>query len=178
MSFDSDFAWQRTFLPEIKRVCANYLIGEAPVEEDMRRNTDLGSLSPTCLVLRLDPVRVACRIRRNKYAHSPYLDQFTIRSGRPRDVQTEHAKVLSGWGDYIFYGFADPADDSLAAWVLGDLSEFRLWHHRRLATGRKPWVEEKTNGDGSSSFMAFRIDDLPADFVLARKQIDLVTKAG
>lgn len=39
--FDHDFDWQRGLLPAVKRVLANYLISEAPAEEDKRHNTDL-----------------------------------------------------------------------------------------------------------------------------------------
>lgn len=159
MPFDRDFDWQRALIPAIKRVCANYLIGEAPIQEDMERNTDL-------IVLRLDPVRVACRLRRYDYL-GRYPDEFTIRAGRPSGVQTELQKVLSGWGDYIFYGFATADGAALAAWLLGDLSVFRLWHHRQLLDGKRPW-KTQSNGDGSSTFCAYRITDLPPEFVVSR----------
>lgn len=165
MSFDHDFSWQRSLIPEIKRICANYLIGEAPMEEDIQRNTDL-------IVLRLEPVRVACRLRRHKYARGQYLDEFTVRSGRPRSPHLiEHAKIISGWGDYFFYGFASDDEASLAAWFLGDLNVFRLWHGQQLALGRQPWCDERTNGDNSSTFKAFCIDHLPPDFVVARQRL-------
>lgn len=96
MQFDDDFDWQRGFIPEIKRVCANYLIGEAPTEEDMQHNTDM-------IVLRLEPVRVACRVRRSVGKNgvdylARYPDEFTIRYVRPSGVDTEMQKMLSGWG--------------------------------------------------------------------------------
>lgn len=161
MSFDRDFDWQRGLIPEIKRILANYLIAEAPAAEDMQRNTDL-------IVLKLDTVRVACRLRRYKYLAS-YGDQFTIRTSRPSGAQTELSKMLSGWGDYIFYGFATPDGTALDAWLLGDLSVFRLWHHRELWAGGRPG-EERSNGDGSSDFRAYRIDALPSNFVVSRKR--------
>lgn len=157
--FDRDFDWQRGLIPEIKRVLANYLIAEAPAEEDMRHNTDL-------IVLKLDAIRVACRLRRYQYA-SRYGDQFTIRAGRPSGADTELAKVLSGWGDYVFYGFAAEDERALFAWVLGDLSVFRLWHQRETWNGHKPG-EGRENGDGSSTFRAYNIGDLPSRFVVAR----------
>lgn len=161
MSFDRDFDWQRGLIAEIKRVLANYLIVEAPADEDRQRNTDL-------IVLRLDTVRVACRLRRHEYL-ARYGDQFTIRTGRPSGAETELAKMLSGWGDYIFYGFASPDAADLAAWVLGDLNVFRLWHHRQLWSGHRPG-EARKNGDGSSDFAAYRLADMPDGFVVARKQ--------
>lgn len=161
MSFDRDFDWQRGLIPEIKRVLANYLIVEAPASEDKQRNTDL-------IVLRLDTVRVACRLRRYEYL-TRYGDQFTVRTSRPNGTQTELAKMLSGWGDYLFYGFASADGISLEAWLLGDLNTFRLWHHRELWAGRRPG-EPRHNGDGSSDFAAYRVEDLPPEFVVARKQ--------
>lgn len=159
MSFESDFSWQRKFIPEIKRVLGEHLIGEAPAEEDMEHNTDL-------VVLRLEAVRVACRIRRNDKI-AKYGSQFTIRTSRPSGRQTELAKVLSGWGDYIFYGFGSATDDFLCRWLLGDLKVFRLWHANELArTKQKPGIA-KSNHDGSSDFAAYEIANLPADFMVA-----------
>lgn len=161
-SFEDDFDWQRALLPHVKRILANYLIVEAPVEEDLQRNTDL-------IVLRLDTIRVACRLRSHRYLNN-YADEFTIRASRPSGAQTELAKVLSGWGDYIFYGFPNPDGDSLAAWVLGDLSVFRLWHHRQLLKSgpQEAPGSRHANPDGSSTFRAYRIDDLPDEFVRGR----------
>jgi hypothetical protein len=158
-AYERDFDWQRGLIPEIKRILANYLIAEAPAAEDMQHNTDL-------IVLRLDTVRVACRIRRYEYL-ATYGDQFTIRASRPSGADTELAKVLSGWGDYLFYGFASADAAEFAAWMLGDLSTFRLWHHRQLYKRRDPG-EVRRNGDGSSNFVAYRIDDLPDEFVVSR----------
>ncbi|WP_239404667.1 hypothetical protein [Frankia sp. Cj3] len=159
MAYDGDFDWQRGLIPQIKQILADYLIGEANDEEDRLRNTDL-------IVLRLRTIRVACRLRRHQYlAH--YGDQFTIRADRPSGVQTELQKVISGWGEYIFYGFASPDGGSLTSYVLGDLNVFRLWHSQQLAMKRTPWIA-KGNHDGSSTFHAYRINDLPGSFVVAR----------
>lgn len=165
MPFDHDYDWQRKFIPEIKRVCVDLLVGEAPIEEDMRRNTDM-------IVLRLEPVRVACRVRRSigengvNYLQK-YPDDFTIRAERPSGVQTELQKVLSGWGDYMFYGFAAADSTSLAAWMLGDLSVFRLWHHHELALGHQP-SRMLPNRDGTK-FCAYNIKDLPDKFIVDQR---------
>jgi hypothetical protein len=170
VGFDSDFDWQRGLIPEMKRVCANYLIGEAPAEEDQQHNTDL-------IVLKLDPVRVACRLRRNSYLER-WPDEFTIRAGRPSGALTELQKILSGWGDYIFYGFASADETRLAAWMLGDLKMFRLWHSQQLlAIGKPPGVGQR-NGDGSSTFRAYRIGELPERFVIARRTIAARSEAA
>lgn len=161
--FDADFDWQRALLPEVKVACATHLICEAPPEEDMRHNTDL-------IVLKMDTVRIAVRLRRYHYLHQKnYANEFTIRAGRPSGVDTELAKVISGWGDYNFYGFANQTNTGLAAWVLGDLKVFRRWFtHQLVKNGGKIPGVSKPNADGSSEFYAFTISDLPADFVVAR----------
>lgn len=158
-----DFDWQRGLVPAIKQILANYLIVEAPFEDDARRNTDL-------IVLKAEVTRVACRIRRDTYA-GQYSDEFTIRSRRPNGTETELQKMLAGWGDFIFYGFANEAGTELTAWVLGDLKVFRRWHSNtlfRLPPGHAPGTE-KPNHDGSSCFRVYRIPDLPEAFVVARK---------
>lgn len=161
-TWQRDKIWANRFLVELKRICGEFLIGEAPQEEDAQRNTDL-------IVLRLEPVRVACRVRHYEYV-ARYSNEFTIRSDRPNGVKTELAKVIEGFGDYILYGFATADEAQLYAWVLGDLRVFRLWFNRQLITrhGQMPGME-LPNRDGSSLFRAFRISDLPSDFVIARK---------
>jgi hypothetical protein len=158
-----DFDWQRKFMDPIKRTLANYLITEAPLEEDARHNTDL-------LVLKAEAVRIACRVRRHKYVG--YADEFTVRSGRPNGTETELQKLISGWGDFIFYGIADTEESGLCAWVFGDLKQFRLWHSQYLFDHRRAPGSHRNNHDGSSSFRAYKIEDLPVDFIVARKRYE------
>jgi len=161
LDIQTDFDWQRQFMPEIKRILGECLITEAPPEEDMRRNTDF-------IVLKLDSVRVACRIRRNKHL-ARYGHQFTIRASRPSGIETELQKVIRGWGDYLFYGFADADDLRLAKWILGDLAEFRLWYARRLSVLPKGQMPGQLvpNPDGSSTGRAYDVAALPSAFLLA-----------
>lgn len=161
--WQKDKRWSDRFIPEIKSILGVHLIGEPPVEEDAHRNTDL-------MVLKLDAVRVGCRVRKNNYL-ADYPDEFTIRSGRPSGVKTELTKIIEGWGDYFFYGFCDEDEHRLAAWFLGDLKVFRLWFAQQLArlpAGNLPGIE-KPNQDESSRFRAFNIASLPAEFVVARR---------
>lgn len=162
-TWKADKRWSDRFLPNIKRLLGEYLITEPPAEEDAERNTDL-------IVLNMSGVRVGCRIRRNSYLER-YGDEFTIRSGRPSGVKTELTKVIEGWGDYFFYGFSNQDENDLSAWFIGDLKVFRLWFNRRLVelSGKIPG-NGKSNGDGSSDFITFKIDELPQEFVIARKR--------
>ena len=158
-----DKRWSDRFLPEIKSVLGTHLIAEPPVEEDAKRNTDL-------MVLKMDAVRVGCRVRKNKYLNR-FGNEFTIRSGRPSGSKTELTKIIEGWGDYFFYGFCDETETYLAQWVLGDLKAFRIWHSRYMYNhkGKMPG-SENPNEDKSSHFRAFQMDDIP-DFVIASKRL-------
>lgn len=145
-------------MTEIKRCLGEHLIAEPPLEEDQQHNTDL-------MVLRMDTIRVGCRIRKNYY-YERYPDDFTIRADRPSGQQTELAKIITGWGQYLFYGFADEQEKQLVAWRLIDLNAFRLWWTTQLINnqGQMPG-KEKPNTDGSSSFRAFNVRTMPPAIV-------------
>ena len=162
-----DKRWSDKFLPEIKSVLGTYLIAEPPMEEDAERNTDL-------MVLRLDAVRIGCRIRKHQYL-AQYSDEFTIRAGRPSGAKVELTKIIEGWGDYFFYGFCNKDESGLEAWALCDLNVFRRWYMAQLyrsAAGYKPGMG-KDNHDGSSSFAAFSFEQMPSGFVVARQESSL-----
>jgi len=151
-------AWSDRFLPEIKRHLGEFLIGEPKdFEEDKEHNTDL-------TVLELRAVRIACRVRRDKYREK-YGDEFTVRSEVRSGNKTELAKIIEGWGNYIFYGFAD--GQYLTQWFIGDLNAFRLWFTSELARnkGVLPGIPQ-TNFDGSSDFRAFKKNRIP-NFIIA-----------
>lgn len=153
-----DFDWGRGHIPAIKMLLGLHLISEADPVEDKKHATDL-------IVLTLNTVRVAARVRRDVYARR-YGDEFTIRSHRDTGATTELAKILDGWGDYFVYGFGDGS--RLTAWLLGDLRVFRHYCESHQAkTGTLPGCEIP-NGDGTY-FRAFRIEDIPEGFIVARK---------
>jgi len=160
-NWKDDKRWSDIFLVEIKRVLGEYLISAAPIEEDAERNTDL-------IVLKLDAVRIGCRIRRFEY-YQRYPNEFTIRSGRPSGVKTELTKIIEGWGDYFFYGFSNEEESNLIAWSLCDLKVFRLWFNREICVnkGKYPGAS-KTNNDNSSNFLAFTFSNLPKEFLIAQ----------
>lgn len=148
------------YLPEIKQILGLHLIGAAPVEDDQERNTDL-------IVLKLDAVRIGCRVRNAERYLSKYGYEFTVRAGRPNGTKTELTKIIEGWGDYFFYGFGSE-DGHLVRWMLGDLRLFRWWHSDclRRNRGQVPGKHQR-NGDGSSDFRAYEIASLPPQFVVA-----------
>lgn len=152
--FERDFDRQQRLLPEVRQLLAQRLVFQSPFEEDAKHNTDF-------IVLASDDLRVSCRLRGYEYLRS-YGDEFTIRSRRRSGVETELDKIVAGWGDYMFYGFADLGWDHLAAWTLCDLGAFREWY------GEQPPRLERWNADGGSSFMVFRWDELPRQCVVAQ----------
>lgn len=163
-----DKKWSDIFIPGIKRVLGEYLIGEPPIEEDQERNTDL-------MVLKMDSVRIGCRIRRNQYI-SQYSDEFTIRAGRPSGIKTELTKIVEGWGDYFFYGFSNKNETDLEMWRLCDLKVFRLWFNQEILRRQQMPGIQKPNFDNSSNFIAFNFNDLPNDFVVG--SYGITTKAA
>jgi hypothetical protein len=150
--------WSDRFLPEIKRILGEHLIAEPPVEEDAQRNTDL-------IAMRLEAIRIACRIRRHKYL-AQYGSQFTFRSGVPSGVKTELTKIIEGWGDYFFYGFSNKTETALEQWILCDLKAFRVYFTRELVRrkGVMPGIPQSNKGD--SNFMVFDYRVIPG-FVIA-----------
>ena len=161
MSFETDKKWSDQYLTEIKSILGVHLIGPAPEEEDRHHNTDL-------IVLKMEAVRIGCRIRRAEDYLNRYKNEFTLRSKRPNG-ETELSKILAGWGNYFFYGFAFSEESRLCRWTLADLNIFRGWFVRQ--TIRKKGVPpgiEKPNKDGSSVFRVFRWDELPAGFIKAK----------
>lgn len=162
-AWQKDKAWSDVCLQQIKQICGMHLIGEPPAEEDRERNTDL-------IVLRMDPVRIACRIRNHDEYYKKYGHQFTIRTARPSGNKTELAKIIEGWGDYLFYGFRD-SSGQLTAWTLANLNSFRIWHMTRVVKdgGKLPGHENK-NKDGSSNFRAYSWQELPSGFQVASQR--------
>lgn len=165
IGWKEDKRWSDRFIPEITSILGQALIGPAPVEEDVHRNTDL-------MVLKMDNVRIGCRVRRNEYLR--YKDEFTIRIDRPSGNKTEFAKIIEGYGDYFFYGICDEYETNLECYALCDLSVFRIECFKKCyksATGcwgQMPWKEIKQNHDHSADFAVFGYDDFPEEFVVTK----------
>lgn len=154
------------FIPHMKEILGGFLIHTAPFEEDALRNSDL-------VVFKMDSVRIACRYRRHKW-FGLYPNQITIRSRRParangEEKETELSKIVSGWGDFMLYGFAhdEPSSGRLCAWRIIDLTAFRGWFTRqlyRLPAGVSPGIQ-RSNTDKSSDFTAFDVSMFPPGVV-------------
>lgn len=144
------------YMPAVKSILGQHLIGEPAVEEDQQRNTDL-------IVLKMEAVRIGVRLRTPEfYDRNGYASEFTIRASRPSGQKTELAKIIEGWGDYFFYGHQNSNDFTLRAWALCDLNVFRLWFARHITAnqGNVPGLL-KPNADNSSKFRIFKFSDIP-----------------
>jgi len=136
-------------LSQIRMLLGDALIRESPPTEDMERNTDL-------MVLTAHDKRIACRVRTWRYFES-YRGQFTLRCRSRYGLRTEIDKVMDGWGDYMFYGFEDYYERSIAAAVVLDLGVFR---------STKTCGEYRKNTD-TTGFLAYCITDFPQRLVVA-----------
>lgn len=168
--------WADKLLPQAIGICSevfreitgsNVTVKIASEEMDYKEATDL-------VVLKIGSIlRVACRIR-SFSAYASFPDQFTIRSGLPSGGLTEMHKIVDGgWGDYLFYGFANATKTKIISWFIGNLDIFR-WQYRHarkvMAQGfnlkRIRWIE-KTNEEDQIKFCAFYLTDFPPEFVVA-----------
>jgi len=160
MSYAENREWSDQYLPSVRGLVGPLLLVPAPVERDVSEATDL-------IVLRARDMTIAVRLRRPGYA-GRYPGQFTIRAKLPSGTKTELAKIVEGWGDWLFYGHAD-GHIGISEWVLIDL------HHLRAAWIRKPSLlhtpddaasGKRSNADGTV-FMWFNANLLPANVVVA-----------
>ena len=159
--WNHDKDWSDKYLTSVKEILGRLLIGPAPIEDDQKRNTDL-------IVLKMDAVRIGCRIRRLHH-YARYGEQFTVRSERPSGTKTELAKIIEGWGDYLFYAFAAHEGPILHAWTLIDLRAFRLWLSRQLVRNKGVLPGALIpNADGSSEFRAFHLSDVDPSVIKER----------
>jgi len=144
-----DFAFSDVMMPHVIRAIATELQTDAPSIEDKRRATDL--------IVRAGSWRVAVRVRR--YNCLRWQDEFTIRT-YSRGHRTEVHKLLDGWGDYMFYGFANKHATGLHSYRMGDLRVLNEWLPWAAAFGLLEGAREKDNGDGTR-FVPIKWDEVP-----------------
>jgi hypothetical protein len=159
-SFAKDKSRVDRFEPQIKAILGEHLIATADFERDTKQATDL-------LVLRLEPVSIACRVRTWGYTAN-YGEEFTIRASRPSGARTELRKIYEGWCQYGFYGFADPDDREVVWWSLYDLDAFRDQLKAKPDKGL-PFIQAhlQSNDDGSSRFAGFPWSEFNPDLRMA-----------
>lgn len=119
MGYREDRARAEALMPAMREI----LLPAATDYEDQHEATDIIDV--------ISGHRIAVRSRGAEYAER-YPYEFTIRASRPNGQKTELAKILEGYGDLMFYFFADEQAKTIIRWHLIDLHVFR-----RLATPTK-----------------------------------------
>lgn len=163
--FNGDKSFSDRLIPEIQNVLGKVFFRVAPIEEDMKRNTDL-------IVFHSGNFRISARVRRYNY-FLKYPNDFTVRSTRKSGAKTEIDKIMYGWGDYFFYGFADKDNKHLHAYGIGSLKVFRrvFWdffrEHRKFL-GKEEYVEKN-----SCYFRAFKWELFPKEILIASHNLEI-----
>jgi len=150
MTYETQIRLERKFANQIKAVIGMTFIGQDPVA-DKEQATDF-------LVLDLNPIKVACRLRTYRY-YEGFKDEFTIRSSLPTGNDTELQKIRKGFCDYMFYGFVDPEEKKIIKYTIIDLDVFRDQEQGMM-------FEHCTNGGMDSDFIACRYSQFPANLVV------------
>ena len=150
--YRSDRVWSDQFIPQIKQIVGPLLLDTAPLDVDAREATDL-------LVFSARDMRIAARVRRSGFADR-YPFEFTIRAHRDSGATTELAKIVDGWGDWLFYGH-DSGNGAFCLWWLIDLHAFRAALIRQATNGTRLKTGDKANGDGTY-FKWFDLRSFPA----------------
>ncbi len=150
-NYQQQRTWSDTFIPQIKRIVGPQLMSVTPDEIDCKQAADLW-------VFTARDMRIAARVRRNRYLKWKY--QFTLRAKLDSGVETELSKIVNGWGDWMFYAFANEEEKQFECWWLIDLAAFRAALIRDTMNGQRLIVENQSNGDGTH-FKAFDLRSFP-----------------
>lgn len=125
MPFQSEFEWQKRFMPQIVAILkenSKHLISIdiAPMHDDVHHATDL--------VLKINGIgSIAVRIRRyilNRYTNMPYRD-FTIRAKTRYNIKTEIHKLKEGFAQWYLYCWLDETNENISSYILIDLNLVR-----------------------------------------------------
>lgn len=140
------------FIPQVKKIllkCHKHFLDFEVADDhlDQTEATDLVAVRSRC--------HIAVRIRDISYLEKEYHYDVTMRNHRPSGMPTEADKILSGFGDWMFYGWQNGTE--IVAFVLLCLKSIRqsgLIEHKRE-------IEEVIpNKDGSSDFITLGIPQL------------------
>jgi hypothetical protein len=171
--YERDRGWADQFLPHQMELAREVIrVDVAPIEDDLRRNTDLILKSAVPLGR---PLRISARVRHHAYIkrleHAPglaYRNQITIRDHLPSGVRTEMDKVRLGDGDMFIYGFeSEPGSPRLYPWAVVNLDMIRDYDMR----GGYSTVK-RNKGERGTWLRVFSLDDLPVGAVLRSEGID------
>lgn len=164
MSWEADKHWADRFDGQIRQLLGGYFIQATPRRVDQLQAADYW-------VYHITQFTLGCRIRRYAY-FLRYPQEVTFRLARRSGTPTEWHKLMHvGWGDYMFYGFADGAEQNIHAAYLLDLAEFRtVWAADQAAVAAGLGVlryHDHMTRDGVT-FRAIDVRSLPPGVVVAQ----------
>jgi hypothetical protein len=127
-----DRTWSDQFIPAIRQIVGPHLLVPSSMEVDVTQAADL-------VVFTAKNMLIAARMRRREDKHGriyaeEYPFDFTVRSRRDSGAKTELTKIVSGWGDWLFYGH-EVGPGAIGLWWLIDLKSFRLGFAWRNTNG-------------------------------------------
>jgi hypothetical protein len=163
-SLTASLDWARRFDVSVKRALGEATYQQASMKDDMERGTDF-------VLYTTGKSRIAARVRESYYWRKGLGADITIRRDRPSGSDTEIHRVMEGWVDLIFYGFAadEESTGELTSWWLIDTIPLRSWYHKQIERyGRGVFnYSVHYNYDGSSSFYAWNVYGLPEKCIYA-----------
>lgn len=161
--YSLDRRWSDRFIPEIQRIVGPFLLRPSSFNVDTQQAADL-------VLLKARGMDIAARVRRSGYADR-YPFEFTIRSGRDTGAKTELAKLMEGFGDWLFYGHSCDSEKVISRWFLIDL---HVWRESLLRHGYKSgWgklARAKSNSDGTH-FIAFDVRDFQPHLLIGSSHL-------
>lgn len=165
-AFKRDHDWQATKLGQVKAILGSVAFEDASSFADKREATDLILMQSV-----KSGLRVAVRLRAAEYGRR-YPGEFTIRHSRTSGAKTELAKIESGYGDWLFYGFVEESG-IISGYMVIDLDILRMaWFLRPNLLDRPDNKISgiKHNTDAATSliwFNAHKLDKVFPDLIIS-----------
>ena len=140
-----------------KRIIGLCIVENASFETDTQQATDL---------IVNKNLSIALRTRQYKYLEQ-YQYEFTIRSSINSNARTELSKILSGYGDWMFYGFVSKDETSICQYMIIDLNVFRdCYEAKSIHPIQQTNKLDKDGAERTTQFMAFDIRKCPKNLIL------------
>lgn len=151
-TYEKNISLERKFARILKAILGNQFITQ-DVVMDKQEGTDFA-------IVTMNPFKVGIRLRRYKYWLNPnYREQFTIRWSLVSGNKTEINKILSGYVNYILYGFVNKEETKIIQYFIGDLNVFRLLNPQ-------PYEIRHNQSANDSDLAIYRLCDMPSDFLI------------
>lgn len=159
MSYAIRREWSDGHIPKVKNVILNLLVQTSSEYLDRNEATDLTFNN----IFGLSRAHIAMRVRSASYFEK-FSDELTLRCKLPSNTEPELTKIISGKGDFIFYGFIASDGSDFLKYIIGDLRVFRSYYRMLYENECLPRII--CNRDGTA-FMPFSVSRMPNEFIVA-----------